>query len=233
VPLAGLAIPVAHGAERAPARPGQAQTNVLLYIFVGLCTLVNVGTALRITYLPIDVTKRLGGSIGQYGTLLAIASLAELVTLPAAGFLALRFRLGRLFSLGLAAATLEFFILSFNTALWQVYVTQVMDALVVGAVDGLGLTYAQQLSPERAGLTSSTFGSSFAIATLVGNLIGGVSFPLLGVPHLFFIPLAMSCLALALFVGLDRIAPRHVQSMGEADSMMLLPATTWQDADER
>jgi SET family sugar efflux transporter-like MFS transporter len=106
-------------------------------------------------------------------------------------------------------ATIEYLILSFNTALWQVYVTQAMDALVVAAVLGLGLTYAQQLSPGRAGLASSTFGSAFGIATLVGNLIGGVSIPILGVPHLFFIPLVTSCLALATFIGLDRTATRH------------------------
>ena len=104
--------------------------------------------------------------------------------------------------------TIEYLILSFSTALWQVYLTQAMDALVVAAVLGLGLTYAQQLSPGRAGLASSTFGSAFGIATLVGNLAGGVGISVLGVPHLFFIPLATSCIALALFIALDRIATR-------------------------
>jgi SET family sugar efflux transporter-like MFS transporter len=210
-----LAVPVSAGTERERSRQGHAQNNVLLYVFVGLCTLVLIGTALRITYLPIDVTKHLGGSIRQYGTVMAISPLVELITLPAAGLLALRFRIGRLFTLGLAVAPIEYLILSFNTALWQVYVTQVMDALVVAAVLGLGLTYAQHLSPGRAGLASSTFGSAFGIATLVGNLIGGVSIPILGVPHLFVIPLATSCIALVTFIGLDRAATHHVESVGQ------------------
>jgi SET family sugar efflux transporter-like MFS transporter len=136
---------------------------------------------------------------------MAIAPLAELITLSAAGLLALRFGMGRLFTLALMMAAIEYLILSVNTALWQVYVTQVMDALVVAAVFGLGLTYAQQLSPGRAGLASSTFGSAFGIATLLGNLIGGASISILGIPHLFFIPLATSCLALATFIDLDRL----------------------------
>jgi SET family sugar efflux transporter-like MFS transporter len=210
VPLSRLAIPVSTGTERERSRQGQGQGNSLLYIFVGVCTLVLIGTALRITYLPIDVTQHLGGSIRQYGTVMAISPLAELITLPAAGLLALRFRTGRLFSLGLAVATIEYLILSFNTALWQVYLSQAMDALVVAAVLGLGLTYAQQLSPDRAGLASSMFGSAFGIATLVGNLLGGVSIPILGVPHLFFIPLATSCLALAGFIGLEHTAMRRL-----------------------
>jgi SET family sugar efflux transporter-like MFS transporter len=149
---------------------------------------------------------------------MAISPLAELVTMPAAGLLALRFRIGRLFSLGLAVATMEYGILSFNTALWQVYVTQAMDALVVAALFGLGLTYAQQLSPDRAGLASSLFGSAFGMATLAGNLIGGVSVSVLGVPHLFFIPLATSCLGLATFIALDRTAVRRVEPMDQAYS---------------
>jgi SET family sugar efflux transporter-like MFS transporter len=216
VPMAGLEVPVATDRARAPSRRGHAPNNAPLYVFVGLCTVVLIGTALRITYLPIDVTQHLGGSLRQYGTVMAISPFAELITLPAAGLLALRFGIGRIFSLGLAVATIEYLILSLNAALWQVYATQVLDALVVAAVFGLGLTYAQQLSPGRAGLASSTFGSAFGIATLVGNLIGGVSIPILGVPHLFFIPLATSCLALVTFIGLDRTATRHVESVGQA-----------------
>ncbi len=216
VPLADLEVPVSTGTERGPARQGHEQTTAPLYVFVGVCTLVLMGTALRITYLPIDVTQHLGGSLRQYGTVMALSPLAELVTIPAAGVLALRVRIGRLVSLGLAVAVLEYLILSINTALWQVYLTQAMDALVVAAVLGLGLTYAQHLSPGRAGLASSTFGSAFGIATLLGNLIGGVSLPLLGIPHLFLIPLATSCLALATFIGLDRATTRHVQAMGHA-----------------
>jgi MFS transporter, SET family, sugar efflux transporter len=155
---------------------------------------------------------------------MAISPLAELVTMPAAGLLALRFRIGRLFSLGLVVAVIEYLILSVNTALWQVYVTQVMDAVVVAAVLGLGLPYAQHLSPGRAGLASSTFGSAFGIATLVGNLIGSVSLPVLGVPHLFVIPLATSCLALATFIGLDRTATRRVESLGQATPSRSTPS---------
>jgi hypothetical protein len=38
---------------------------------------------------------------------MAISPLAELITMPAAGVLALRFRIGRLFSLGLAVVVIE------------------------------------------------------------------------------------------------------------------------------
>ena len=216
VPLRGLDIRVASAIPHEPKGTTPLQNNFRLYLFVGLCTLVLTGTALRITYLPIDVTQHLGGSIGLYGTVMAVSPLAELVTLPVAGLLALRFRIGTLFRLGLLVATIEYLILCLNTALWQVYLTQVLDALVVAVVFGLGLTYAQQLSPDRAGLASSTFGSAFGIAVLVGNLIGSASIPFLGVPHIFLIPLVTSVLALAIFIGLDRTVARQSESGEQA-----------------
>jgi len=219
VPLYGLSVPVSSATPGEPSEKGQAQSNTLLYVFVGLCTLVLTGTALKITYLPIDVTKHLGGSIRIYGTILAVSPIAELITMPAAGLLALRFRIGRLFSLALVVTVFEYLILSFSTALWQVYLAQAMDALVVGVVFGLGLTYAQQLSPGRAGLASSAFGSAFGTANLVGNLIGSAGVALLGVPHIFFIPLVLCCVALATFIGIDRTAARQVEPVGRAVSM--------------
>jgi SET family sugar efflux transporter-like MFS transporter len=215
-PLFGLDVQVSSATpcEAQGTRP--APSNVRLYVFVGLCTLVLIGTALRLTYLPIDVTRHLGGSINLYGTVMAVSPLAELVTMPAAGLLALRFRLGHLFTLGLVVATIEYLILALNTALWQVYLMQVLDALVVAVVFGLGLTYAQQLSPARAGLASSAFGSAFGIAILVGNLIGSGSVSFLGVPHIFLIPLVTSGIALATFIGLDRTVARQAESKARA-----------------
>lgn len=216
VPLYGLDVHVSSAIQEEEKGREQTQSNVLLYVFVALCTLALTGTALRITYLPIDVTKHLGGSISLYGTVMAVSPIVELVAMPGVALLALRFRIGRLISFGLMVAAVEYLILCFNTALWQVYLTQVMDALVVAVVFGLGLTYAQQLARGRAGLASSTFGSAFGMSILVGNLIGSVSIPFLGVPHIFFIPLVTSVMALAMFIALDRTtaASQPAQNLG-------------------
>ena len=216
VPLHGLHVPVSTTEPNESKVIEGPQSNILLYVFVGLCTLVLTGSTLKITYLPIDVTKHLGGSIGLYGTVMAVSPIAELFTVPAAALLAVRFRIGKLFTIGLVVATIEYLILAFNTALWQVYLAQAMDALVVGVVFGLGLTYAQQLSPSRAGLASSTFGAAFGMATLAGNLVGGVGVSFLGIPGVFFIPLITSVIALAAFIALDHIAAGRVEPAGQA-----------------
>lgn len=213
LPLHGLDVRVSSAVPRERKESNQAQSNVRLYVFVGLCMLVLTGTALKITYLPIDVTRHLGGSIGVYGTVMAVSAIAELITMPGTGLLAIRFTIGRIISLGLIVAIIEYVILSFNTALWQVYLIQLLDAVVIAVVSGLGLTYAQQLSPRRAGLASSVFGSAFGIATLMGNVIGSFTVAFFGIPHIFLIPLVLNCVALAAFIALDRTTARQFEAV--------------------
>lgn len=202
-PLWRQEISVVSSARRGETADAELRANRPLFLFATLAALVMCGTAIKNTYLPIDVTTQLHGTIGVYGTIVAVSPVVELVVMPLSGVLALRFPIGRLIALGLGVATLEYFLLSSSTALWQLYATQAMDAWVVAVVMGLGVTYAQQLSPERPGLASGTFGSSFGVALVVGNLIGSVTVPLLGVPHVFLIPTLLCAASLVTFLITD------------------------------
>lgn len=195
-------------AEREEAVDSGRQENTLVYIFTGLCALVLCGTAIKNTYLPIDVTAHLGGSIRIYGTIVAVSPIVELVLMPLSGVLAVRLPMGRLIVAGLLVALVEYLLLSSSNALWQIYAIQAMDAWVIAVVMGLGITYAQGLSPERPGLVSGIFSSSFSIAIVVGNVVGSAAVPWLGVPHVFLIPAAFCAISLLTFLMVDRASAR-------------------------
>jgi len=208
--LRGVDIPVvARRDDR--AAPEGFRSNLLLYLFAALTVLVLCGTAIKNSYLPIDVTTHLHGTVGLYGTIVAVSPIVELVAMPLCGILSLRYPLGRLIAIGLGVATVEYFLLSASTALWQIYLIQAMDAWVVAIIMGLGLTYAQRLAPDRAGLVSGTFGSSYGVAIVTGNLIGSAAVPLLGVPHIFFLPTALCAVSLLTFLGIERASRRPVE----------------------
>lgn len=209
VPMRGLRVAVHSSRVRADGTERESHAQWPLYLFTALCTLVLCGTAIKNTYLPLDVTTHLGGSVRLYGTIVAVSPVVELVVMPLCGLLALRMPLGRLIAGGLVVAMVEYLLLAASTALWQLYATQAMDACVVAVVIGLGLTYAQQLSPERAGLVSGIFGSSYGVATVVGNLIGSASVPLLGIPHVFAIPAALCAVSLLTFLSIERAFQRR------------------------
>jgi SET family sugar efflux transporter-like MFS transporter len=209
VPLHGLQVAVPSSAGQGEAHYGRASSNRLLYLFAGLCMLVMCGTGLKNTYLPIDVTTRLGGTVSLYGTLMIVSPVVELVVMPVSGLLALRFSIGRLIAVGLVLAVIEYLVLSLSTALWQLYITQAVDAVVIAVLSGLGMTYAQRLTPNRPGLASGVFSSVFGVAVVVGNVIGSVSVPFLGIPHIFFIATLLCGVSLLTFAGVDRAARRQ------------------------
>jgi len=203
VAVAGAA-PVATGA--APQTNGPH--NIPLLAFTAICALALSGQTIRNTYLPIHVTTHLGGSVATFGAIMAMSPVVELVVMPLAGVLAERFGLGRLIACGLAIAAIEYTFVASSTALWQLYATQAMDACVVAVVLGLGMTYAQRLSPERPGAASSLFFSAFNVSGIVGGLIGSAAVPVLGVPHVFLLPAVLCAAAWAAFLGIERAARR-------------------------
>lgn len=209
VPVRGLDVAVRSASRRGDGTDRGAREHLPLYLFAALCTLVLCGTAIKNTYLPLDVTTHLGGSVRLYGTIVAVSPVVELVVMPLSGVLALRIPLGRLIVGGLVVAVVEYLLLAASTALWQLYATQAMDACVVAVVMGLGLTYAQRLNPDQAGLVSGVFGSSYGVATVAGNVIGSASVPLLGVPHVFFIPAALCAVSVLTFLGIERASQQR------------------------
>jgi SET family sugar efflux transporter-like MFS transporter len=208
VPLLGLKVAIPD-AIRGGASGDRGGANAMLLAFTALCALAVSGQAIKNTYLPIDVTVHLKGSVRTYGTIVAVSPIVEVVVMPLSGVLAQKIAIGRLIAAGLILAVVEYLILTESTMIWQFYVTQAMDACVVAVIMGLGVTYAQRLSPRHPGAANGIFFSMFSVASILGGLIGSATVPVLGVPHVFFIPAALCALMWAVFLGIDRRAQRE------------------------
>ncbi len=187
----------------APPKAEQRADRPVL-VFAVLCALALSGQTVRNTYLSIYVTTRLGGSLADFGFLIAVCPLVELAAMPLAGVLAERIDLGRLIAGGLVVGTIEYLCVALSNALWQLYVTQAMDACVVAVLLGLGMTYAQRLSPTRPGAASSLFFSASNLSNIVGGVVGSAAVPLLGVPHVFFLPALLCGLAWMMKLSVER-----------------------------
>lgn len=211
LPLRRLRVPILPPSHGSDTRGGSWRANLPLIAFTSLCALVVSGQAIKNSYLPIDVTEHLRGSMGSYGTLMAVSPIVELIVMPLSGVLAQRLGIGRIIAAGLAMASLEYGLLTESTMLWQLYLTQAMDACVVAVVMGLGVTYAQRLSPRHPGTANGIFFSSFSVAFVLGGLIGSGGVPLLGVPHIFLIPAVCCTAACGAFLGLDRATQRRAR----------------------
>ena len=112
----------------------------------------------------------------------------------------------------------EYVLLGFSRHLWELYVAQVLDAAVVAVILGLGVSYAQRLTPARPGAASGLFLATFNIATMLGGMLGALAVPVLGIPRVFLLPAATCALGCAVFLAIDRQAGRLPANDGHARS---------------
>ena len=210
LPLALLRVPVrvTTAAAEAESVGSRQRGDLLLYAFVALCATVLSGQAIKNTFLPIAVTTHLGGTVATYGTIVAVSPIIELVTIPLAGLLAARLGIGRLMIGGLVIGIVEYLILGLNNSLWPLYLTQALDACVVAVLLGLGVSYAQRLTPTRPGAASGLYFSALNISILIGGTLGAATVPFLGVPRVFLLPAALFALGTLAFLAIERQSER-------------------------
>lgn len=208
VPLARLRVRRAppNPTDRPVAEPTgtRAMPGARLAVFGLVCLLVLSGETVRLAYLPILATERLGMGLGEFGGLMAVAPLTELAAMPLAGVMADRFGLGRVLVVGLAVGAGGYLLFGTSSGAWPLYPAQALHACMIAVVFGLGVTYAQRLSPGSAGLAGSVFFSAQALSALTGSLMGSGGVWLVGLPGMFFVPAAALAAACALFVWNDR-----------------------------
>lgn len=191
---------------------GRRTAKLGLLLFGVVCTLVLIGETVRQAYLPIFAVDRLGIGLRQFGIIMSVAPLTELVLMPLAGVLADRFGLARILLSGFIVGGLGFLVFATSTGTWQLYVGQMVNAYFIAVVFGLGVTYAQALSSGNAGLASSVFFSAQSTSLLLGSVVGSLGVQLLGLPSLFVMPAVACGLACILFFYVNRAEFRGAAS---------------------
>lgn len=176
--LSGALVPISRLDLRRVSQlyPDVKQTNggrgamLGLVLFGIVCTLMLTGKTVQQAYLPIFAVERLGISLTQFGVIMSVAPLSELFLMPLAGVLDDRFGLTKILLSGFVIGGLGFLVFATPTGVAQLYVCQIIDACFISVIFGLGITYAQALSPSSAGLASSVFFSAQSSSMLLGSV---------------------------------------------------------------
>ena len=187
-------------------RPGnrrQIDHMMPLLIFTAVCVLAMTGDTIKFGYLPIYMADELHISDSMRGAVIGIQPLLELLMLPLVARLADRF--GAMWvmtggaALGLAGN------LTYATAgsVEALFVGQALTAGLWACVGALGVSIAQHLYPEGVGTASGVFLSAIPVGSAIGGAIGGLGVAAIGLPHVFFIPAALTALATVAFVILS------------------------------
>jgi SET family sugar efflux transporter-like MFS transporter len=129
--------------------------------------------ALSVTAIPLLVTSDLHGTAGDAGLILGLCAALEIPLMLGFGVLAVKMDHRRLVMIGAVVALAYQALMFTTTSTWQVAVLQVLHAVVISAVTGVGITYFQSLAPDRPGYATTLFTNTLTLGSmLIGPLLG-------------------------------------------------------------
>jgi MFS transporter, SET family, sugar efflux transporter len=190
------------GDASAPAaveRPGSSHRAVLVASVAFV--LLNSGDVLGLLVLPLHVTDVLHGTTSDAGLIMGLCAAMEIPLMLGFGALAVRVDHGLLVLAGGVVAPAYYAVLLLTTATWQVAAAQVLHAIVVSAVMGVGISYFQGLAPDRPGYATTMHTNTLTVGAMVSGPLLGLA-QALGYRSAFAIASALTVLGLGLLVVL-------------------------------
>jgi SET family sugar efflux transporter-like MFS transporter len=186
-----------------PARPAsrrQIDHLMPLLVFTAVCVLAMTGDTIKFGYLPIYMAEQLHVSDAVRGAVIGIQPLLELLMLPLVAQLADRFGPLRIMTVGAAMGLGGNLAYATSTSVTGLFLGQALTAGLWACVGALGVSIAQHLYPEGVGTASGIFLGTIPVSSAIGGAIGGLGVAAIGLPHVFFLPAALTALAVPAFV---------------------------------
>ncbi|GAB2957953.1 sugar efflux transporter [Saccharothrix stipae] len=165
--------------------------------------LLQCATSVGVVAMPLFVTEDLGGTTRDAGLVLGLCAALEIPLMLGFGALAVRMNHRVLVLAGGAVAPVYYAVMLGTQATWQVMAAQVLHAVVISAVMGVGISYFQDLAPDRPGYASTLYSNTYKTsAMLAGPLLGLAQH--LGYRAAYGMGLVMSVLGLVLLLSARR-----------------------------
>jgi MFS transporter, SET family, sugar efflux transporter len=128
---------------------------------------------LAVQALPLFIRTELGEPVSQAGLVLGLCAALEIPLMLGLGAMAGRIPLSRLVRGGAVCGVLYYGLVALAHDVELLYAGQILNALFIAAVSGLGISYVQEMLPDEPGRASTLFSNTFPIgAVLAGPMFG-------------------------------------------------------------
>jgi MFS transporter, SET family, sugar efflux transporter len=150
-----------------------AGTRRSLWITLVGLVLLQSASGMNVQALPLLVRHNLHSGVGAAGVILGICAALEIPAMLGFGVLSKRVPVHRLILLGPVFAMAYYAVASVAQQVWQLGAAQVLNALCIAVVQGLAISYVQELLPLQPGRASTLYSNTFPCgAILAGPLLG-------------------------------------------------------------
>ncbi|MFI5728848.1 MFS transporter [Kribbella sp. NPDC051587] len=174
-----------------------------LLAFTTVCVLAMTGDTIKFGYLPIYMADELHLSDGIRGAVIGIQPLVELLLLPVVARAADRFGGLPVMTGGVVMGLAGNLSFATSTGVGMLFLGQILTAGLWACVAAIGVSIAQDLYPEGVGTASGVFLGAIPVGSAIGGTIGGIGVAAIGLPQVFFVPAALTSLAIVGFVILS------------------------------
>ncbi|GAA2496185.1 sugar efflux transporter [Winogradskya humida] len=166
------AVPQRSAGDPVPLDKLETPRWVLLFT-AGAFTLMQAPLTLSVQAMPFFITDELHGRVNTAGLVLGLCAALEIPLMLALGALSTRVRLGRLLFTGALSGVAYYALIAVSTNIATLFGGQLLNAVFISAISGLGISYMQEMLPRHPGRATTLFSNSFPLgAMLAGPLLG-------------------------------------------------------------
>jgi SET family sugar efflux transporter-like MFS transporter len=165
--------PIVSGTDARPAEDAPEAPRRRLLLTVAAFTLLQCPLTLGVQALPLFIGDDLHGHVADAGLILGLCALLEIPLMLGFGWLTTRIRLRTLVLAGASCGVAYELLAATASGVGVLAGGQIVNALFIASVSGLGITYLQDMLPRHPGRATTLFTNTFPIgAVLAGPLFG-------------------------------------------------------------
>ena len=159
--------------ERAPPsskQPVENRNRTLIVALVAFALLYGCNHAYIIS-LPLFLPEAFSIPSEKAGWIMGTAAGLEAPTMILAGWLSSRLPLMLMIRIGAFSSVLLYTGFYFASELWQLFCLQIFNAIFIGTLAGLGMTWFQNMLPGKTGAASAMFVNTMSAGNVIGSVI--------------------------------------------------------------
>ncbi len=161
-----------------------------LMLFIA-CSLMWAANSIYLINMPLYVVRELGLPEKLAGVLMGSAACLEIPTMLIAGYLARQLGKRFLMRLAVIAGVIFYGCLLFTTGAMMLIALQLLNAIFIGILAGIGMLYFQDLMPGQAGAATTLFTNSTRAGWILAGSLAGVIAQFWTYHAVFYAALAM------------------------------------------
>ncbi|WP_307246404.1 MFS transporter [Kineosporia succinea] len=179
---------------------GRDESRLVIGLTLAALVLLNCTGHMSLQALPLFLKSELDAGLGDAGLILGLCAGLEIPLMLGFGLLAARYKLRMLILAGPVLTLGYLLVMAFSTATWQIAAAQLLNASAIALLQGLGITYVQDMVPSRPGHASTLFTSAGPVGAMLAGPVLGIAAGT-GYRDVYWIGAALAALAFVLMLA--------------------------------